>query len=429
MRLLILDHHFDQDVSALLSEGGEDVEARIVSYDLFRSEAMRVFPEEVATGLEAYAAPELEPRRREWARRLGALLEEQFARRAFDAFVAPSDVFFYVREAPAACHRLGVPFFVAQKETTISPETMRAHAERVREHARPVADRMTVCSEHHRRFWLRAGADPDTVVVTGQPRFDFYAGLGPERVEAGYGDEGPVALFFSYQADAYHPDEGEGRPVWAGLHAQTEAGLWDLVARGWRVLVKPHPQQDWSAERRRISRAVGDELGRRVFLVDPREDARRLVAGADVVVGFQTTALLESMVAGRPVVYTGWDPEARRLREGLIPFDEWGDAITVVESAGALADAVEAARRNGSKDAARAREIAVEYLGPVDGRASRRTLDELAGCVRRFERKRTPEVRERRAAAGARRPPLALGRKARGGLRRIRGTIVRPFER
>ena len=97
----------------------------------------------------------------------------------------------YVRAAPEACHRLGVPFFVAQKETTISPETMESHAERVRRYAPPIADRMTVCSERHRQFWLRSGADPAAVEVTGQPRFDFYAGLGPERTDAGYGRAGP----------------------------------------------------------------------------------------------------------------------------------------------------------------------------------------------------------------------------------------------
>ena len=36
---------------------------------------------------------------------------------------------------------------------------MREHAEVVRRFAPPLADRMTVCSERHKQFWLRAGAD------------------------------------------------------------------------------------------------------------------------------------------------------------------------------------------------------------------------------------------------------------------------------
>jgi hypothetical protein len=427
MRLLVLDHHFEQDIEALRAEGGDELGLRTIPFDLLRSESLRVFPERVGTGLEAYTEPELEAERREWSRRLDALMEEQFRIAEFDAFVSPSDVFFYVREAPAACHRLGAPFFVAQKETTISPETMEAHAERVGRHAAPVADRMTVCSERHRRFWLRAGADPEAVVVTGQPRFDYYAGLGPERVEAGYGSGGPVVLFFSYQVDAYHPSEGAGTPVWAELHRQTEAGLLALAERGWRVLIKPHPQQPWGDERRRIARSAGRALNDRVFLVDPGEDARRLIAGADVVVGFQTTALLESMVAGRPVVYTGWDPEAVRLRDGLIPFHEWGDQITLVESAEDLPSSV--GRAAGGGGSQRARQIAEEYLGPVDGGASRRTIDQIRKSVERLAAIRTPEVTARRRQLAARRPPLALGRRTRGGMRRVHGTLARALRR
>ena len=427
MRLLVLDHHFEQDIEALRAEGGDELGLRTIPFDLLRSESLRVFPERVGTGLEAYMEPGLEAERREWSRRLDALMEEQFRIGEFDAFISPSDVFFYVREAPAACHRLGAPFFVAQKETTISPETMEAHAERVGRYAAPAADRMTVCSERHRSFWLRAGANPETVVVTGQPRFDFYASLGPERIEAGYGSDGPVVLFFSYQVDAYHPSEGAGTPVWAELHRQTEAGLWALAERGWRVLIKPHPQQPWGDERRRIARSAGRALNDRVFLVDPDEDARRLIAGADVVVGFQTTALLESMVAGRPVVYTGWDPEAIRLRDGLIPFHEWGDQISLVESAAGLPGAVE--RAGGGVGSQRAREIAEEYLGPVDGGASHRTIEEIRNCVERFTAARTPEVTRRRADLAARRPPFALARRARGGLRRVHGTLSRARER
>jgi hypothetical protein len=428
MRLLVLDHYFEQDIDAIRAEGGAELEIRTIPFDLLRSEALRVFPEEVATGLEAYARPDLEPQRLEWSRRLESLLEEQFSRREFDAFVSPSDVFFYVRATPAACHRLGVPFFVAQKETTISPETMESHAERVRTYAPPIADRMTVCSERHRQFWLRAGASPEAVQVTGQPRFDYYAGLGDERVEAGYGQGDPVALFFSYQVDAYHPTEGAGTPVWADLHRQTEEGLLSLAERGWRILIKPHPQQPWKEERRRIARSAGSALDDRVFLIDPGEDARRLIAGADVIVGFQSTALLEAMLAGRPVVYTGWDPEAARLHAELIPFAEWDDAVAVVRSAAELPAAIERARDD-DRDAQRARQIAEEYLGPVDGGAARRTIESIRECAEGFEAARTPEVSRRRDALAAGRPPLALGRRARSGLRRVHGTVTRVLDR
>ena len=36
------------------------------------------------------------------------------------------------------------------------------------------------------------------------------------------------------------------------------------------------------------------------------------------------------MLAGTPVVYTGWDPEAQRLSDDMIPFRAWGDVLDVV---------------------------------------------------------------------------------------------------
>ena len=90
------------------------------------------------------------------------------------------------------------------------------------------------------------------------------------------------------------------------------------------MLVKPHPQQNFRSERTRIAKEVGELLDRDVFLVRADEDARRLIVTSDVVVGFQSTALLEGMLVGRPVVYTGWDIESSRLSAELIPVPRVG---------------------------------------------------------------------------------------------------------
>jgi hypothetical protein len=346
----------------------------------------------VATGLEAQAEDELASERRRFAAVFERLLQEEFMRFPFDALVVPSDSFFYVRPAPAACHRLGVPFFVAQKETTIAAHTMVEHAARVARHAPPSHDHMTVCSERQKEFWIRAGAAPDSITVTGQPRFDFW-----HRPHGG--PAGRTVLFFSYHVDAYHPDEGAA-PVWQILHEQTEAELSRLVDEGWKVLVKPHPQQP------------APDLAPGLSLVPAAADTRRLIMEADVVVGFQTTALFEAMLAGRPVLYTGWDPEALRLGSSLIPFAEWDAGITVVRSAAALADAVRAATPPDEAAMRFRREVVSTFLGPVDGGAARRTLDVISEVVARFERGRSPEETALRDALSRRRPPMRLDRKA-----------------
>jgi hypothetical protein len=392
MRLLVMNHYFDQDIHALREAGGADVEIRVWPYHQPRWEALRIFPDSVAESLELFASDEMAERRRRFASVFERLLREQFMRFPFDAFVVPSDIFFYVRSAPAACHRLGVPFFVAQKETTIADYTMVEFAAQVARYAPPLHDHMTACSERHKVYSVRTGADPDTITVTGQPRFDFYARL-PER------QPGRTILFLSYHLGAYHPDEGV-RPVWETLHSQTEAGLEALAREGWRVLVKPHPQQPPPALRSGLE------------LVPGSADTRELIVSADVVVGFQTTALFEAMLARKPVLYTAWDPESVRMGPELIPFAEWDDAIAVLRAPTELAPAIRAAAPPDEAAMAARRKVVADFLGPVDGRASERTLEVIERFVNQFAAARKPEMVALRHELGRQRAPARLGRLA-----------------
>jgi hypothetical protein len=422
VRFLVLEHHFAQDIDALRCAAGAELELDVIPFELLRSEALRVLPQEVATGLRAFAKPELEGARRRYAAILREILEDRFTAAPFDAVVMPSDTFFYVRSVPQVAHALGVPFLVAQKETTISEYTMREHAEEMRRYSPPLADRMTVCSERHRSFWVRAGGAPERIVVTGQPRFDFYLRPSEWPTDVPFGDGGPSVLFLSYAVDAYHPGEGrDGASTWSALHSQTERGLYELARRGWRVLIKPHPQQRLEAVREWRERA-GALWGRRVFLVNPRADVRPLIVAADVTVGFQSTALLEAMLAGRPGLYTAWDEEAMSLGHELIPFHEWDDAIAVVRRADSLAESVASAR--GQQCAAgalqRRREIAERYLGPLDGLAAERTVAVLRDEADRWAASRGAGERELRERLARRRVPLRPGRRGRSLLRSTR---------
>jgi hypothetical protein len=390
LRLLVMNHSFEHDFAAL-REASPNWDWRVVDLDLFHGEAMRVLPPEVEDGLASYARPEYGPHRARWGDELTRLLAELWRAWPFDAFIAPSDSYFYLREARTAAHRIGIPFLVVQKETTIAPWNMEKGSAELREHAPLNVDHMTVCSDLHREYWLRAGARPEDMTVTGQPRFDFYA--SSQRVSLPFGrSDQPAILFFTYLPDFYHPvmvkSEGEG--IWSEMLQRTEEELWRLAAEGFRVLVKPHPLQPIRVEAQRIRAAVGDLYGKTVFPVDPATDVRRLIAGADVAVGFQSTVMLEAMVAGLPVVYTFWDPEAWRIRDTTVPFHEWGHLIEVVEDADHFADAVRAARRApwGSELWRERRAVAEPQLGSLDGGAARRTVEAVEEQVLLFRERR-----------------------------------------
>jgi hypothetical protein len=430
MRFLLLEHHFAQDLQELRRVAA-GIELETIPYEDLRAEALRTMPGEVACGLEAFASERLAEARRRYAAVLREIVFDRFVANPFDAIVLPSDTFFYVRAMPQVAHSLGVPLLVAQKETTISEQSLREHAARIRRFAPPLADRMTVCSERHKRFWLRAGGAAERIVVTGQPRFDFYARAIGERAaseRAGAGrpvrtGEGsaPNVLFLSYAVDAYHPGEGSGEAAWARLHRQTERGLEELARRGWRVLVKPHPQQPLDPLRRWRSEA-GEAWARRISLVDPQADVRPLIAAADAVVGFQSTAMLEAMLAGRPVLYTGWDPLAASLGEQMIPFDRWRREIVVVDDARDFAEAVVAVAAERCPDSVLSsrRAIAEGYLGPLDGKAAQRTMAVLCEEARRWAGERGLTERQLRASLARRRRPLRLARRGRRLTRSLR---------
>jgi CDP-Glycerol:Poly(glycerophosphate) glycerophosphotransferase len=387
--VLVMNHSFEQDIAALRG-ASPDWRWRVISLEYFYREAMRIFEPGVTDGLAGYTRPEYAEARARYRERLAELLEDLWLEERFDVFIAPSDSFFYLREAVHGCRRLGVPFLVVQKETTIAPWNMEKGSRELREHAPLVADHMTVCSERHRDYWLRAGAHPDAMTVTGQPRFDFYA--DNRRVELRYGEEGPIILFFTYLPDFYHPvmvtSEGEG--VWSDLLHRTEQGLWQLAQEGYRVLVKPHPLQPFRFETRRIKNEVGSLFGSNVFAIEPTTDVRTLIAGSDIAVGFQSTVMFEAMAAGLPLVYTFWDPEAQRLAETMVPFHEWGDLLEVVEHADDFIDRVRRAPAApwGSDLWHARRELAESHLGSLDGGASARAIHAIATHVSAFRSSR-----------------------------------------
>jgi hypothetical protein len=318
VRVLALDHYFDQDLRAL--EAHADLEVRRIPFRRLRAPALRIMGKQVARGLHAYNDPGLAAARGRYAAWLAREVRHLYLERAFDVFVLPSDTFFYVRALPAAAHRLGVPVVVVQKETTVSEATMETFSKEVGVEAPFIADFMTVCSERQREFWTRAGASDDRIEVTGQPRFDIYAPSKPARQSSPR-----RVLFLTYALDAYVPGAGRGKGLrtWESLRDATETALVELARSGSsEVVVKCHPQQDRREVAQRLAGLAGAAWNRGVTLADQDADTRELIIGADVVVGFQTTALYEAAAARRQVVFAAWGAAYERYRGGLIPFHD-----------------------------------------------------------------------------------------------------------
>jgi hypothetical protein len=371
LRVLALDHFFDQDLQAL--EAHPRLSVRRFPYQRLRGPALRMLGNDLATGLDTYNRADLEPARRRYTRWLFREVRRMYLEQAFDVIVLPSDTFFYVRSLPSVAHALGIPVVVVQKETTVSVGTMESHSAHMRDAAPFISDFMTVCSERHREFWLRAGADQSRIEVTGQPRFDVYA-TQTSRAP----NPRPRVLMLYYMLDAYAPSPGrDPRPsTWKQLRDETEAVLLTAARAGsCEVIVKCHPQQDQRIESARLAREAGDLWRHGFSVAEIGADTRGLIVAADAVVGFQTTALYEAVAALKSVIYAAWGDEYERLRPRLIPFEEApGGCLRQASSAEHLAALLRDVRAVPGPACA---EWYEQALGHIDGHATERVANRL----------------------------------------------------
>lgn len=396
MRLVCIDHYFEQDIEALREAAGEH-RCWSVGYETFMNLAHKFFPDEVFTGIEAYFRPEHEAARAAYRQVVDRELARLYASYRFDALLAPSDTFFWIRSLIEASQQLEIPFVVLQKEATIPPGWLEGPAQEWGRISPFIADHMLVSSEHHRDFWVNSGVEPHRITVTGQPRFDIYARReGHDRLS-----DRPSVLFLTYDVNAYLPViDRTGLEPWRTLRTETEAVLLELAREGIvEVFVKAHPQP---AEDQRAHLA---ELAHEpdVRILDPRGDVRHYILGADAVVGFQTTALLESLAARRPTIYTSWTDEVERYEADLIPFHREGNALVVADSPAALREAIErSASGHADPSAATGDALVTQYLGPVDGQAAKRSWEQLERLVPGAPQRRSrPRPTAAVSAAGA----------------------------
>jgi glycosyltransferase involved in cell wall biosynthesis len=235
----------------------------------------------------------------------------------------------------------------------------------------PRPDRTALFGEAARRFLVAEGGyAPDSLSVTGSPRFDALVaqarGRDREALRAGLGvlpDEKLVLVASRYRGiRETHPALGA---AFARLAAAIEA---DPRLRG---LVKPHPAESPAPYLRDLG-------GRsRTALAAADADLVALMAAADVLVTVESLSAIEALVLGLPVVVLQHPTHLRALVEA-------GVAVGVASGADpgpALERVLYDPATRAGLDAARARYVDDVACG-ADGQAVRRILDLVQDSAR-----------------------------------------------
>lgn len=316
--LLILNHFYDQDVNAVQRA---NVEYNIVAVQpqiLFKG-AKIFFGERVRGMLAPYAgehAGSLREYRGE-CERIFAALRDKFQ---IDLIVTPSDNYYWVREFISTAGRHGVKTVVLDKEGLISPHDFDAESLRIRNNAPFMSDHLFVWSERQREYWQKAGARPRDITVVGQARSDLFHGRADLAVDGLFDRPRPIIAFYTYDDEAYIPLDlvaSEGLS-WRDMKRDTQDCLAEMARKfpQYNFIFKAHPQQrDLAALQEKYDTA-------NLKVVGGASISNELIVRAELIVAFQTTAVLEAMSMNTRLIYAAWDPLVERLRGKILPFDQ-----------------------------------------------------------------------------------------------------------
>ncbi len=385
---VILNHCYDLDIDALCAADGPHTLWVLDAFKLF-TDVFSYFPPEHRDLECVYGAGSMrESITRFKAEVITALARQLKQRTKLDAFITPCDIAYYMRPLIEELRVLGIPTIVQDKEGTIAPRALiDGNARVVKERYPPIGDVYYFWSEMHREFWRLAGCTEERMHVIGQPRSDFFfhEERWPSRAELGLPEGKQVVVVFTYDADSYARSSTEAnleRP-WKPLRDHMHQAVLALALErpDIEVVIKAHPQQSELAE---IAADVAAHPLPNLRLVTGAKSGSHLLVRADVIVGFQSTVMIEAMLTQKPVIYAGWGDAHHKHEAGLIPIHHSGGCAVPHDRAQLdrmLRQAIDG-QLAPTPEMTRARKAFTDrYFFNADGQVSRRVLDAAAAFV------------------------------------------------
>lgn len=294
------------------------------------------------------------------------------------AFVTPSDIFPYLRDTIPLLKVNGIKIFVIDKEGTISPYDFDKFSASIKQWYPFISDHILVWNERQRIFWQKCGiANMDMITVTGQPRSDFwFTNQTPSKELLQLMPAGKKnVLFFSFDKSAYIPEHlfKSGDITWNSLYHDVHYSIIEYARQNPEInfVIKTHPQQNTVDD---AIQAICKQLPN-VNIVGGAKISNELLKNADLVIGFQTTALIEAMFCNKPIIYTFWG-DAPKIADYLIPFHQ-SNALFVAHSKEDLDNAYKQFMKSSdslSWDIAYRKDFVERYFYKCDGQSSARTL-------------------------------------------------------
>jgi len=313
--ILAINHLFDQDLRAL-----ELANARynlvVVNAGVLFKGAQFYFSQEI---MDIRAPYESEPLSNREAYRGECREYFDYLRDRFNPglIITPNDNYYKVREFIIAARESGVRTVILDKEGTISPHSFEAEAKRARDYTPCISDHVFVWSERQKKYWQNRGVEAGHITIVGQPRSDLFFADDDSQVDGYFETAQPLVTFFSYFDTAYIPQKevDQSGVSWRTMKKQSQEAVWRMARQypDRNFVIKCHPQQ------------LDIDLIRDTYqspnlrVIGGAEVGNELIRRSDLIIAFQTTAVIEAMFLNKRIIYTAWDENYQRLSDDLLP--------------------------------------------------------------------------------------------------------------
>lgn len=316
-----------------------------------------------------------------------------------DAVLAGNFAYYQQREFGAALEECGTPFIAIHKENVRPPKRVKEYWAKIyRERRGPfVGRKILVYNEIERELEISCGvAEPDRIQVTGMPRLDRLHRWRRSKMKFEHHEDvdRPQLLFFSFSRmdkltapgrkgsgagpKGRYEIAGEwGRLGWDRMWAESHRAAIEIAKLNCnsRVIVKTKGQLRKEEEIQAILGVSSDGLPPNLELI-AGGNPFNLITRSHVVIGFNTTGLLEAIAAGKPVIVPNFHEASEPKLQSLII--DLGDAV---ERASSSEDLIARASRhlndhvNPSPDLSPAAIQTLEHwVGNSDGCSGERVL-------------------------------------------------------
>jgi hypothetical protein len=277
--------------------------------------------------------PAVEASKLEYRQFLLAMWTRLLAIKPIDAVVSANFGYYAQREFGAALKEAGTPLVVLHKENVKSPERVEYWRGIYRTRGAFEGSKILVYNDTEKELQSETGvATREQIVTTGMPRLDRI-----HRWRKGHATEppqgAPQALLFSFWRKEKLTDmervtdartridvtDGEWANLsWTELCEGTHKAVVELAKRNpqARVVIKTKAHSRRVDDILEILGQCGEELPSNLSVVSGG-DPFPLIVASSVIIGFNSTALLEALAAGKPVIVPQFgeanDPRMRPL--------------------------------------------------------------------------------------------------------------------